>query len=203
MEYITEEGYPIYVVGRHMLVTDAMKNYALEKVKKIDRLKLHIIDMQIVLDEQKNNYLVSILVKFEHCLLKVHSSTTDMYASIDDAAHKLQAQMRKWKRKIHDHHRVPVSSIDLQVNVLGAQTSEVDEINDEIEEENLRHQIEESVPEIIANEVIALKTLSTSEAMMRMELSQDAFLLFRDKEDKKLKVIYRRDDGNFAIIQAE
>ena len=94
-----------------MLITDAMKAYALEKVKKIDRLKLHIIDMQIVLDEQKMNYLVAILVKFEHCILKVHSSTTDMYASIDEAAHKLQAQMRRWKRKIQDHHRVPILTL--------------------------------------------------------------------------------------------
>ena len=76
-------------------------------------------------------------------------------------------------------------------------------INDEIEEENLRHQIEEGVPVIIANEVIPLKTLSTNEAMMRMDISQDSFQLFRCKEDKKLKVIYRRDDGNYGIIQAE
>jgi putative sigma-54 modulation protein len=39
--------------------------------------------------------------------------------------------------------------------------------------------------------------------MMRMDLSLDSFLLFREKKDNKLKVIYRRDDGNYGIIHAE
>ena len=41
------------------------------------------------------------------------------------------------------------------------------------------------------------------EAIMKMELSEDNFLIFRSEEDTKLKVIYRRSDGNFGVIELE
>ena len=48
---------------------------------------------------------------------------------------------------------------------------------------------------------LSLKTLSTDEAMMKMELTENNFVVYRCEEDKKLKVIYRRQDHNFGIIE--
>ncbi len=38
---------------------------------------------------------------------------------------------------------------------------------------------------------------------MKMDLSGDAFLIFRSEEDRKIKVIYRRDDGDYGVIEVE
>jgi len=38
---------------------------------------------------------------------------------------------------------------------------------------------------------------------MKMELSGDAFMIFRSEEDNKVKVIYRREDEDFGIIEVE
>ena len=38
---------------------------------------------------------------------------------------------------------------------------------------------------------------------MKMELSEDPFLIFHDETDRHLKVIYRREDGNFGVIETE
>jgi putative sigma-54 modulation protein len=48
-----------------------------------------------------------------------------------------------------------------------------------------------------------MKTLTQNEAIIKMELSGDQFLIFRSEEDRKLKVIYRRSDDHYGIIAVE
>jgi putative sigma-54 modulation protein len=56
---------------------------------------------------------------------------------------------------------------------------------------------------IIDTKVKPLKTLNTEEALMRIDLSGDQFLIFRSEEDRKLKVLYRRKDGHYGLIRPE
>ncbi len=197
-------GYRITIVGRNLYVTDAMKNYAVEKISKIDRFHSQVLDVHVNLDIQKFEHSVTIVLKFNHFKIKVSAVSTDMYASIDKAVDKLQSQLRRWKSKIQDHHKKPMNVIDMQVNVLQRPYSDLDEINAEIENANHKSEVDEYKPHrIIGTDKRPLKTLMTDEAVMKMELSGDPFLLFRCEEDRKLKVIYRRNDGNYGLILAE
>lgn len=199
-----ESAYRINIIGRHVLVTEAMKNYALEKLSKIDRFHNHVLDMHVTMDIQKLEHSVTIVLKFNHFKIKVGAVSTDMYVSIDKAVDKLKAQLRRWKDKIQDHHKKKLSIVDLQVNVLQRPYTDLDEINDEIEMANKAAAVEEyQPPKIIGAETCAMKRLTAAEAVMKMELSGDNFMLFRGEEDNKLKVIYRRRDGNYAIILPE
>lgn len=56
---------------------------------------------------------------------------------------------------------------------------------------------------MVSTESRPLKDLTTEEAVMKMELSGDHFMLYRDEADRKLKVIYRHSDEDYGIIQAE
>ena len=56
---------------------------------------------------------------------------------------------------------------------------------------------------IISREKHPLKTLTDGEALMKMDLSGDHFLIYRSEESQRLKVMYRRDDGDFGVIEAE
>lgn len=199
-----ETGYRIVIVGRNVYVTDAMKNYATDKISKIDRFHNQVLDVHVNLDIQKFEHSVNIVLKFNHFKIKVAAVSTDMYASIDKAVDKLQAQLRRWKGKIQDHHKKPMKVIDMQVNVLQRPYSDIEEINAEIEQANHKAKEEEYKPHrIIGTDKRPLKVLTTEEAVMKMELSGDPFLLFRCEEDRKLKVIYRRKDGNYGLILAE
>ena len=62
---------------------------------------------------------------------------------------------------------------------------------------------EYSPPKIIGNDTRSMKFLTAEEAVMKMELSDDPFMIFRGEEDRKLKVIYRRNDGNYGLILPE
>lgn len=198
------QGYRVNIVGRNVYVTDPMKNYAMEKLSKIDRFHNHVLDLHVNMDIQKLEHSVVIILKFNHFKIKVGASSTDMYVSIDKAVDKLQAQLRRWKGKIQDHHKKGVAVTDMQINVLRRPYNDIDEINAEIENANLQKELEEyQPPKIVGTDTRALKQLTMDEAVMKMELSGDYFMLFRGEEDQKLKVIYRRSDGHYGIILPE
>jgi putative sigma-54 modulation protein len=79
----------------------------------------------------------------------------------------------------------------------------VEEINDAIEDESVRRRTAKQNPKLVAQETRPLKTLSHSDAMIKLVLSQDLFLVFKNEESGKLEVIYRRNDGNFGVIKPE
>ena len=194
-------GYTINIHGRNVYFTEAMKNYSFEKLNKIERFHNHIMDIHVIMDIQKVEHSVEIIVKFDHLKVKVSACSTDMYASIDRAVDKMRAQLRRWKGKIQDHHRKKLSIVDMQVNVLERPYDDVTEINDAIESARLESEVLEFKPhKIIGTEKKPLKMLTTDEAIMKMELSGDRFLVFKGQEDQKIRVIYRRTDGNYGLI---
>ncbi len=197
-------GLRINILGRNVYVTESMKEYAFEKLSKIEKFHNHIMDIHVTMDVQKMEQSVIIMLHLEHFRVKVSASSTDMYASIDRAVEKLQTKIRRWKDRIQDHHKKPRSVIDMQVNVLKRPFTDLDLINEAIEMENAVEEMERyEAPQIIGTDSRSMKTLTTEEAIMKMELSDDGFMLYRGEEDRKLKVIYRRNDGNYGLILPE
>lgn len=200
LEFV-DEGYNITVTGRHVQITDSMKDYALEKVSKIERFMNRIIDVNIIMDIQKLDHKVEIILKAGHTKVTSQAITNDMYASIDRAVAKLEAQILRYKSKLQDHHAKGLAVIDMNVNILKRPSPEEEMELEEEETARLSAINGESVHEIVQQETRPLKTLTAEEAMMKMELSQDAFMIYKSEEDLKLKVIYRRSDGNYGVIE--
>ncbi|MEM1283504.1 MAG: ribosome-associated translation inhibitor RaiA, partial [Chlamydiota bacterium] len=133
------EGYEIHVTGRNVLVTEAMKTYAVEKVGKIERFSDRIIDVVVTMDIQKVDHCVDLKMKVGNFHVKSHARTEDMYASIDQAVKKIERQLVRYKGRMQDHHARPLESVDMEVNVLRAPSDmELDEINDAIEDETIQ-----------------------------------------------------------------
>jgi putative sigma-54 modulation protein len=199
------EAYNITITGRNVMVTEPMKSYAMEKIAKIERFSNRIIDVIVTMDVQKLNHRVDIFIKVDHLSIKSHADTDNMYASIDKAVDKLQAQLLRYKTKIQDHQAKAVKDIDLQVNVLQASPNlEVIEVNDEIEEANRKRLFDRFTPhKIVKKECCSLKTLTDGEAIMKMELSGDEFMIYVGEDTQQMKVIYPLKDGNFGVIAVE
>lgn len=199
--------YPVTVQGRNVLVTDAMHDYAVDKVSKAERFfGEQLNSVAITMDIQKQDHIVDIVLHFGHLQVKVGATSGSMYASVDEAVGKMQRMLHKYKTKIKTHARKPMGMVDINVNVFHAPTytDDLAEINDEIEEENLRQQEhEDHLPQIKAKETFSLKTLTNDEALMKLELSGESFLLFRGEEDLSLKFMYRREDGDYALVEPE
>jgi putative sigma-54 modulation protein len=197
-------GYNLDIIGRNIEVTEMLRTYIWNKISKIERFHNHIMYVRMTLELQRLEHFCTIVLKFNHLKVKVQASSTDMYVSIDEAINRLQAMISRFKGRIQDHHKKPLSAIDMQVNVLHRPYDELAEFNAEIEAENKKAEFGDYTPaKVIGVETKPLKTLRLDEAIMKMELSGDQFLLFRSEEDQKLKVLYRRKDGNYGLILAE
>ncbi len=195
--------YNIAVVGRHVLVTEAMKKYATDKIHKMDRISDRIIDVTVTMDIQKLEHRLSIVMFVGNVKIKVQAITEDMYASIDLAVDKLQAKLRKYKKRIQEHQAKPLHSVDMQVNVLRA-PDPIEEVNEAIEEENQRQLESDFFPtEVVRKTSTPLKTLTFGEALMKFELSDEPFLLYRSEETQKIKVVYHLEGGEIALLELE
>ena len=199
-----EQEYTISVIGKHIEITNPIRDYVEEKIAKIESLSTHIIDIRVTLEVQKLNHVVDINMKFSHFRVQVRAHTENMYSAIDKAFERLYTKLRKWKSRIQDHHAKGVSVTEMEVNVLEHAQHEIEEINEEIidaNNESLESQY--SLPKVIKKKKRSMKTLTIDEAVMKMELSDDNFMIYKSEEEQSLKVIYRRRNGSYGVITPE
>ena len=193
----------IEIVGHNVLVTPAMKQHALEKLSKIGRFQDHILDIHMTMDIENLDHKVSLIVKFDHFKIKSEGHSHDMYSSIDLAIVRLEKQLKRWREQIQDHTRKKRSMVDVEVSILERAYSDVEVYNDAIDEANAKSTSQFSVGKVTGKKTMKIKDLTVEEAIMKIELAGDDFLVYRSEEDRKLKVLYRRKDGNYGLIQTE
>lgn len=197
---LAEQGYNVMLTGRHVHITDAMKEHAIEKISRLEKIGDRIIDVNVTMDIQKLDQRVDILMKYGHTIIRSHASSSDMYVSIDQAVDKLEKQLKRYKNKLQDYHAKGYPVVEVPVSVWAL--PEEEEINEQIETENTK-KAASKYHMVVSHETKPLKVLSEEEAIMKMELSRDQFMLFRSEKDHRLKVIFRKSDGNYGIIQPE
>ncbi len=198
------QAYNISIIGKHVQITDAIRNYVFEKLSKIEKIAEHIIDVSVTLDAQKLEQSCSILMNFIHFHIKVSASTDNMYSAIDKASDRAITLVRKYKSKLQSHRFKDRTTVDIHVNVIQPLKDDLKAINDDIEAETaLRKEETTKLHEVVAKDTMPLKTLTQDEAVMKMEISDDPFLIFRSEEDQKMKVIYRREDRNYGLVQVQ
>ena len=196
-----QQKYTINIIGKHIEITKPIRDYVDAKISRIEALSTHIIDVRVNLDVQKLNHTVDIIMKFSHFKVHVHAITENLYTSIDKAFERLYAKLRKWKSRIQDHHAKGVSVTEMEISVLEHAQHEIEEINQEIIDANNRSLKENyALPKVIKKKKRALKNLTVDEAVMKMELSNDHFMIYLSEEEQALKVIYRRRDGSYGIV---
>lgn len=192
------------IVSKNHEASEHVKEYIHTKFAKIEKIASGIIDVHISLEVHKIDHIIHISMKFSHFNVQAHATTHDMYQSIDRAIEKLQKKLQKWKTKIQDHHIKEPNMVEVPVDIFEKTEKYLDTLNDMIEDEN-QHRIEHlfALPKIIKSKTRPLKTLKIEEALMKIELSSDSFLVFKSEEDQKLKVIYRRRDGSYGLLQPQ
>lgn len=135
------------------------------------------------------------------CETEVHLSTgltaqakahaTEIYSSFDGSLEKMDKQLRRYKRRLKDHHKErpqPVELFDAGSYILAS----ADE-SEEAETEN-------TAPVIVAEMETKIPSISVGEAVMQLELSNAPVVVFRNEKNNTMNVVYRRDDGNFGWI---
>ena len=138
----------------------------------------------------------------EHvCETTVHLSTgltasakgqaVDIYAAFDSSSDKMEKQLRRYKRRLKDHHKDRTEPVELMggASYILAATDE----SDTADPESLQ-------PIIVAEMETQIPSLSVGEAVMQMELAGTPVLVFKNEGAGRTNVVYRREDGNIGWI---
>ncbi len=123
--------------------------------------------------------------------LSAKGHATEIYAAFDNCLDKMDKQLRRYKRRLKDHHRE--RSKPVEVSEAGAYILASSETPDEAEPDNISSMI-------IAEMETRIPSLSVGEAVMQMELAHAPVLVFRNEGHDGINVVYRRDDGNIGWI---
>ena len=181
---------PIKVTGRHVSVTEPIKDYAISKIEHLHLDYPRIIEAHVILDIEKHRHFAEIILHCNnHISIEASHTTDDMYASIDGVAAKIAQQMRKYKTKILRNHRPRGQSIrHIEEQVL------------QINEETF-HEIENSEPEVIKTERYPVKPMFVDEAVLQIEMSNRQFVVFQNAKTEKVNILYRRKESGFGLIE--
>ena len=95
----------ISISGKHVSVTDEMKDYAEKKIRSIIEDKHKINKTIIVLEVEKNRHIAEFIVHGKNINFEADFESFDMYESIDTAVAKIERQIEKYFDKKQDHHK--------------------------------------------------------------------------------------------------
>ena len=93
------------LTGHQIEITDPLRTYATDKIKRIEKHFDHVTTTNIVLHVEKNRHLAEATLHAKGATLHANAEGADMYAAIDSLTDKLDRQILKHKEKTTDHHR--------------------------------------------------------------------------------------------------
>ncbi|GBE58074.1 light-repressed protein A [bacterium BMS3Abin01] len=177
------------VKGRNITVTESLRSYAEEKLVKLGKNLNSASRMELELFCEKNpriedNQVAEATIFTKGPVLRAKGASTDMYASIDLVADKLDRQVKKYRGKLVSHNAHVRGSLPPDRGL-----------------ELLDEEDEEREPQIVKTKQFSIKPMSAEEAALQMELIGHDFFVFRNAETNETNVIYRRRDGDYGLIE--
>ena len=172
----------INIRGEKIDITKAMREYAEEKLSKLNKYLDNYEDVtaNIVVKLRDNKQKVETTILLKSIILRTEEVQEDFYSAIDTSLTKLERQIRKNKTKLQTKHRINKGfTFDYE------------------------YEEEEPTEEIVKRKKVEVKPMDEEEAMLQMELLGHQFYLYKDVDTNKATVIYKRKDGNYGIIEAE
>ena len=186
----------IQVTGRNIDAGGSFQTYAVERLSAIlEKYVGRELSGHVRIEKEKHNFRTDCTITLLSGLeLQSRGEASDAYASADAAFERLEKRLRRYKRRLKDHHhgaktaRTPAGSVTDYVVQAGEEAEEVDV---------------EASPVIVAETRRQIHQLSVSEAVMQLDLSHEQALVFRNAAHGRINVVYQREDGNIGWIDPE
>ncbi|MET4102916.1 ribosomal subunit interface protein [Roseovarius sp. MBR-78] len=149
-------------------------------------------DAQITFSRNASEFACEAVVHLSTGLTaQAKAKAHEIYAAFDACAEKMEKQLRRYKRRLKDHHKDRVEPVELfgvSSYILSSDADGASEEPDSLQ------------PIIVAEMETKIPSLSVGEAVMQMELAGAPVLVFRKEGKETVNVVYRREDGNIGWI---
>lgn len=173
------------IVGKNgFQVTQAIQEYAEKKLSKIDKFfQQDIQKVRVVLKVYPNFHKVEVTIHADQVTIRAEEKASDMYEAIDVVSDKMMTQVKRYQGKQHQHkhhkteHKTALSMDALEKDVFAKQ--------------------------LVRNKKITLEPMTIEDAIDHMEQLDHDFFIFLDKKTHQSHLLYKRDDGDYAVIETE
>lgn len=182
----------LQVTGKNLDVGEALRSYVIERIgQALDKYFGDSPAGHVRIRKERSNFLTDCSIQLRSGLtLQAHGESQDAYASADMALERLEKRLRRYKRRLKNHHG--------SGSTLNPSTREPYYVIQADQDEDLEPDGDN--PVIIAETHTEIPGLSVSDAVMQMDLSDKPFLIFRNAGHGRMNIVYRRPDGNIGWI---
>lgn len=173
----------ISIVGRHLDLTDGIKDHIYEKVQKLEKIINPIPEIHVTLSVQKKYiHVAEIALTVKKESVKGLAESEDMYISIDKAVDKVAHHLQKVRDKSKSHK---ATSLKEEIMIL---------------KEESERDAEDLIDKIVFQE-IEVKSMDVQEAVMQYVALEQEFLLFERVDTKKINLLRKNSHGEFEVIE--
>lgn len=176
----------IIIHGDKIKVTDAMKDYIEEKLARLNKYLENNDDIRanVIVKVKGHLQTMEITIPLKTFILRSEETQEDFYAAVDKTIDKLERQIRKNKTRLMSRNSKP--SYDFNFDMI--------DFDKEDEKEESK---------IVKRKTIEVKPMDEEEAILQMELLGHQFYMYKDADTNKPAVVYKRNDGNYGVIESE
>jgi len=184
------------ITGKQIDIGDALQTHVKSELGEvIEKYAERPTDANVIFSKSGHEYVCETVVHLSTGMTaQARAHENEIYAAFDSCSEKMEKQLRRYKRRLKDHHRDrtnPIEQIGASSYILESTDSQ-----EENEPDSLQ-------PMIIAEMETKIPSLSVGEAVMQMEISGSPLLVFKNENKSGLNVVYRRDDGNIGWIDPQ
>ena len=170
--------------GKNIEITEAIEEKVSEKLSKLDKYFIvsENVEAKVLVRTYPYGQKIEVTIPTEYVLLRAEVVDQDLYNAIDLVIDKLEGQIRKYKTRLNRKSKD---------NKLAFNLASIEPLEEE----------EEDV--LVKTKTITPKPMDMEEAIMQMELIGHSFFVYRDTETDALSIVYRRNDGDYGLIETE
>lgn len=181
------------ITGKQIDIGDALQTHVKNELGSVlDKYSQRPTDATIIFSKAGHEHVCEAVVHLSSGLnAAAKGHATEIYAAFESCAEKMDKQLRRYKRRLKDHHKDrngPVEHFGAASYILATESH-----GEEAEPDSLQ-------PIIVAEMETKIPSLSVGEAVMQMELAGAPVLVFRNEKKDGVNVVYRREDGNIGWI---
>lgn len=178
----------ISVAGKHMEVGESLSTFTHESIKNIvERYVGNILEANATYSKNHHEFHVDVQVHISHhFVVHCHGKDEDAYKALTHALEKLGHRIKKYKDRLKNHKRNAEKADFIEGSKYLIASSQEDGGKD--------------VPVTIAELNTPIETLTVSEAVMRLEVTNYPVLVFKNIAQNRVNIVYSRPDGNIGWI---
>ena len=183
----------IQVTGRNIGAGEAFQVYVTEKITDVlDKYIGPELSGHVRVEKSKTGFRTDCSLRLRTGLLvEAHGEGADAYASADAAVERLGKRVRRYKRRLKSHHHAEAGT--------GQRSTALSDYVVEVENDDTAPKEGED-PVIVAETEGSLQEMTVRDAVMQLDLTDHAFLLFRNAAHGRISVVHRRPDGHIGWI---